>query len=57
MVRALLALVCTMAHAHASVVTFNAETMGKVMGALMKARRGQVDGGRARKLVQEALQG
>ena len=31
--------------------------MGKVMGALMKARRGQVDGGLARKLVQEALQG
>ena len=31
--------------------------MGKVMGVLMKARRGQVDGGLARKLVQEALQG
>ena len=31
--------------------------MGKVMGALMKARRGQVDGGLAKKLVQEALQG
>ena len=37
MVRALLALVCTMAHAHASVVTFNAETMGKVMGATAPA--------------------
>jgi uncharacterized protein YqeY len=31
--------------------------MGKVMGALMKARRGQIDGGLAKKLVQEALQG
>ena len=37
MVRALLALVCTMAHAHASVVTFNAETMGKLMGATAPA--------------------
>jgi len=31
--------------------------MGKVMGALMKARRGQIDGGLAKKFVQEALQG
>ena len=54
MVRALLALVCTTAHA--AVVTFNAETMGKVMGALMKAHRDEIDGSLARQLVQQALQ-
>jgi uncharacterized protein len=31
--------------------------MGKVMGALMKAHRGDIDGGVAKKLVQAALQG
>ena len=31
--------------------------MGKVMGALMKAHRGDIDGGLAKKLVQAALQG
>ncbi|MEC7948136.1 MAG: GatB/YqeY domain-containing protein [Myxococcota bacterium] len=31
--------------------------MGRVMGALMKAHRGDVDGGLAKKLVQRALQG
>ena len=45
------------AEAVAAAVATSMRDMGKVMGALMKARRGQVDGGLARKLVQEALQG
>jgi uncharacterized protein YqeY len=34
-----------------------ASDMGRVMGALMKAHKGEVDGGAAREIAQELLQG